>query len=96
MSSTRKFPRGAKNNYSNEEKLALGEPVEKCKKYLENTRLPLPPCLLIFGKFSNRPFYSNLLVYHQTKNRRKKPKIPLCWNFILCGVDEMFIKVLLS
>ena len=43
MSSTRKFPRGVKNNYSNEEKLALGELVEKCKKYLENTPPPPPP-----------------------------------------------------
>ena len=33
MSSTRKFARGDQKNYSNEEKLALGELVEKYKKY---------------------------------------------------------------
>ena len=35
MSSTRKFARGDKKNYSNEEKLALGELVEKYKKEYE-------------------------------------------------------------
>ena len=32
MSSTRKFARGDKKDYSNEEKLALGELAEKYKK----------------------------------------------------------------
>ena len=40
MSSTRKFARGDKKNYSNEEKLALGELVEKYKKeYDEEIKL---------------------------------------------------------
>ena len=40
MSSTRKFVRGDKKNYSNEEKLALGELVEKYKKgYDEEVKL---------------------------------------------------------
>ena len=40
MSSTRKFARGDKKNYSNEEKLALGQLVEKYKKeYDEEVKL---------------------------------------------------------
>ena len=40
MSSTRKFARGDKKNYSNKEKLALGELVEKYKKeYDEEIKL---------------------------------------------------------
>ena len=40
MSSTRKFARGDQKNYSNEEKLALGELVGKCKKeYDEEVKL---------------------------------------------------------
>ena len=40
MSSTRKFARGDHKNYSNEEKLALGELVEKYKKeYDEKVKL---------------------------------------------------------
>ena len=40
MSSTRKFARGDMKNYSNEEKLALGQLVEKCKEeYDEEVKL---------------------------------------------------------
>ena len=40
MSSTTKFARGDKKNYSNKEKLALGELVEKYKKeYDEEIKL---------------------------------------------------------
>ena len=40
MSSTREFTRGDKKNYSNEEKFALGELVEKYEKeYDEEVKL---------------------------------------------------------
>ena len=55
MSSTRKFPRGVKNNYSNEEKLALGELVEKRKKYLENTPPPSPTMSINIWKIFQPP-----------------------------------------
>ena len=39
MSSTREFAQSDKKNYSNKEKLALGELVEKCKKEYDEVEL---------------------------------------------------------
>ena len=57
MSRTRKFARGDKKNYPNEEKLALGELVEKYKKenFASFGKSPSTPWLLIFRKFSTPP-----------------------------------------
>ena len=70
MSSTTEFAQSDKNNYSNKEKLALGELVEKYKKeYDEEVELNEGKSLLAINIWKIFQFYDLLMLhfYHLRK-----------------------------